>query len=44
MGRAVVCPICGGKGRIPNPNNVTAPIEVTCHGCFGRGWVEVSDR
>jgi len=43
MAHAEVCPICHGKGKIPNPENVTAPVEITCHGCGGKGWVPVSD-
>lgn len=44
MSHAEICPICHGKGKIPNPENVTAPTEITCHGCNGRGWVEISDE
>ena len=36
------CPVCGGTGKIPNPNP-TAPVEVVCHGCGGCGWVAVKD-
>lgn len=32
---AEICLICGGTGKYCNKE---------CHGCNGRGWVEVSDR
>ena len=44
MAHAEICPICHGRGKIKNPASVTAPVEVTCHGCGGRGWVEVGDE
>lgn len=31
MAHAEVCPVCQGKGK----------GEATCHGCGGKGWVEV---
>ncbi len=34
MAQAVICPVCLGKGKID---------EETCHGCGGKGWVEVQD-
>lgn len=43
MSKAVKCPICDGNGQVPNTYPVTAPALVTCHGCGGRGWVEVSE-
>ena len=33
MSHAEKCPICGGSGKLPD--------KVTCHGCGGKGWVEV---
>lgn len=39
-----ICPICKGKGKIPNPQNVTAPTEITCYGCDGKGWIPVPDN
>ena len=45
MSHAQTCPICDGKGRIKDPNYDPAatgvPNDVTCHGCNGKGWVEV---
>ena len=40
MAHAQICPICGGKGKIQDP---FTNVEETCHGCSGRGWIEVSD-
>ena len=44
--KAVICPVCGGTGRVDNPDkygntyeNATKP----CHGCGGCGWVSVPD-
>lgn len=34
MAHAQQCPVCGGSGKVK---------EKICHGCDGRGWVEVSD-
>ena len=34
------CPICGGKGKLPTDTTVA---EKDCYGCFGKGWVEVTD-
>jgi len=45
MSHAEKCPVCGGKGFIPDStksvyNKNTWP---KCHGCKGKGWVSVSD-
>ncbi len=44
MSNAVKCPVCEGKGVIPkdcgckeNGTDWTKP----CHGCLGKGWVEI---
>ena len=37
-----ICPICSGKGKIKNSENTTY-AEVTCHGCGGKGWIEISN-
>ena len=34
MAHAQTCPICGGSGKLPD----------VCHGCGGKGWVEVADE
>ena len=33
MAHAEICPVCNGTGKVGN---------VLCHGCGGRGWLEVS--
>lgn len=43
-----ICPICKGKGLIPENYPVpmfSDPSEKlkVCHGCGGLGWVEVND-
>lgn len=43
MARAVLCPICNGKGKVPKDYPNHSDEEKTCHGCGGKGWVEVSD-
>ncbi len=50
MERAILCPTCNGKGRIPDPT-IDGPLSycgpdgegwplVTCRTCNGTGWVE----
>jgi len=34
MSHAERCPVCCGSGKIKDNN---------CHGCLGKGWIEVSD-
>lgn len=49
MSHAEKCPICKGKGNIPDR---PAPKDgglhtlnfVNCHGCDGKGWVTVEDK
>lgn len=43
--RAQVCPVCNGRGKIGN-NGFSATVvdEKTCHGCNGKGWVEVQEE
>lgn len=36
------CPVCDGKGTIPSCS-MCSTLEITCHGCNGIGWVQVSD-
>ena len=40
--KAVLCPICNGRGKIED-NSTSANLLVTCHGCRGKGWVEVQE-
>lgn len=35
MSKAVKCPVCEGKGKLSS--------MIGCHGCQGKGWVEVSE-
>lgn len=46
--KAVICPVCNGSGKyyIPPPEGCTAAIGdyITCHGCGGKGWVEIEDE
>jgi len=35
---AELCPVCTGKGTLPNGTTV----PTTCHGCLGKGWVTVA--
>ena len=40
MSKAEICPVCEGRG-----NSVVSerePPMQKCHGCDGKGWVEVS--
>ena len=41
MAHAETCPICKGKGDLPSN---TSKQKETCHGCSGKGWIEVSDK
>ena len=37
------CPVCNGTGRYlvrPEPG-LTSPGDKPCHGCGGKGWVEI---
>ena len=45
--KPVKCPICGGEGRVVVPGwhvgTLNGLVEITrpCHGCQGKGWVQV---
>lgn len=45
MSKAVLCPVCQGSGEIqetpPAERTSAIPITKVCHGCSGKGWVEV---
>lgn len=43
MSKAVLCPVCNGRGTIKDDNGVTT-LEKKCHGCYGRGWVTVPEE
>jgi hypothetical protein len=39
--KAVLCPVCLGKGELPTGH--TAPSFKRCHGCKGKGYVVVPE-
>ena len=41
MAHAETCPVCKGTGQLPFPDDVIQPK--ICHGCDGKGWIEVGD-
>ena len=43
--KAVLCPVCNGSGtyKWSYPADTVAEHSATCHGCRGKGWVEVPD-
>ena len=43
MANAQTWPICGGSGKLPDDGKSTAVTHPICHGCNGKGWVEVFD-
>ena len=45
MAHAETCPVCHGIGTIgADQHGLTCPEpRKTCHGCHGKGWVEVGD-
>jgi len=46
MAHPEICPVCNGTGVYAPPNDgqtTNVPMAQTCHGCGGRGWVEVGD-
>jgi len=38
------CPVCLGTGRSVENNDPKEAGCMACHGCNGKGWVEVSDN
>ena len=49
MAQAVTCPVCEGTGRVQPTDGSTEPKALKhawsepCHGCAGKGWVEVGN-
>lgn len=48
MSEAVICPVCQGRGitykEYSNLVGYTCHLnEKTCHGCNGKGWVEIGN-
>ena len=47
MSHAELCPVCKGVGKVasvPDRETTAACTAEICHGCNGKGWVEVSDK
>ena len=50
MAKIEICPICGGVGKVYSLGksaNSTDDLGYewrVCHGCGGKGWVEVSEN
>ena len=46
--KAVICPVCQGEGEryypLQDDSNADAGYYLFCHGCGGRGWVEVHEE
>lgn len=43
MNHAERCPVCGGKGRLPEELLEEEVFINICHGCGGIGWIVVPD-
>jgi len=43
--KAVLCPVCNGSGKLvdQSPGITTTLSDKLCHGCAGKGWVEVHE-
>ena len=44
--KAVICPVCSGTGKYIETNTYETSVVTTprmCHGCSGKGWVEVNE-
>ena len=41
--KAVLCPVCNGSGKIQPTGDQSDNKLETCHGCNGKGWVEVQE-
>jgi len=49
MAKAVLCPVCNGSGQYEyssysNGTSAIKTISQPCHGCNGKGWVEVAEE
>ena len=40
--KAAICPVCNGIGKVRAPSIQCIEL-IKCHGCQGKGWVEVHD-
>ena len=43
MAKAVLCPVCNGRGTTKSIDLMEAGAEYPCNGCGGKGWVEVRE-
>ena len=46
MAHAEKCPVCNGIGRteyVEGGSGTTVRKSQPCHGCGGKGWIEVGD-
>ena len=48
MAKAVKCPVCEGSGSVfipspPDSSSIVGSYSI-CHGCGGKGWVEVKEN
>lgn len=42
--KAVLCPVCNGSGEAGDwLGGLPLTTKHICHGCNGKGWVEVSE-
>lgn len=45
MSKIEICPVCNGTGKYKEIYSMnytyTTYIEKNCHGCNGKGWIEV---
>lgn len=46
MAHSEKCPICNGSGKVTSVNDgisTAVPMDIICHGCGGKGWIEIAD-
>ena len=43
MAHSEKCPVCNGTGKLETGKLETPDDLIPCHGCGGKGWIEVSD-
>jgi len=44
MAHAEICPLCDGNGNKDGQPDNPGGTNKFCHGCGGRGWLEVADE
>ncbi len=40
--RVEICPVCRGTGNYEEAENTTVKTMKVCHGCGGKGWIQVN--